>query len=509
VSDDAFEADDLPQAVRARAESHGWRAALALETAHWDRYVHSRPDALLASIRSLPGEAFVEVPSLLVAVNYLQHLITGADPTRFHDITHDDQDRPVAAREPLDQLIASAGRTAGLRTAGRFEAAAQAASEGREALDQLPGPQRAPLNSSLPHLLTQWGRALELNDDGGIREYQEAWELATLSKQGEIARRAASSLAWLHADHGRLNEADRWIVRARDTAAKGGRYEAPLHLALAMTASDRLDLPAATEHLATLDTVPIGEYWAAAAWMRARVAHSEAEAVRVETLIADQLRTHSPRLSSSGANRRYITAARASLALARDKRFDPQPASEATSAFDDVVVAASSYRAGMMHDALRRVAPALKTEVSTRLRIAAFLLTAAARLSLGRRDAAAEAFVHAHALIEEERMYHAYGIIASDHRTALSTLTNLEIHETAVGADFGERSAKSQALASLTRRERQMLAHLASDASPKQIAEAMFVSPNTVKTLTSLVYRKLGVHSRREAADIAHSAGLA
>jgi DNA-binding CsgD family transcriptional regulator len=501
-------AEDLPRAVAELAETDGWKAALALETAHWDRYVTTHPEALLASIKSLPGDAFVEVPSLLVAVNYLQHIISGVDPRRFHDIAHDDHGRPAPNRQPLDQLIAATGRIAGSRTAGRLDEAARAALDARDVLEQLTRQERAQLHATLPHLLTQWGRAFELADSGGVREYEEAWELANLTQQSEIARRAAASLAWLHADHGRLNEADRWIERAQSIVSPGTRYDAPLYLALAMTAGDRHDASVAT-HLMSLDSVPIGEYWAAEAWVRAWVATSEHEAVHVESLIHDQLLSHPGPLSDTGANRRYITTARARLATTRHKPAPPLPDSEHPSVFDQVMQSEAAYRSGKMHVVLRTSAPAMSAEHSTRMRIAACLLTAAARLSLGREAAAAEAFIGAHALIEDEQFLNSYSILASEHLVALAALTNLDLHLTYAHPRSGRPTTNSSALASLTRRERQVLIHLASDHSLRVIAETMFISPNTVKGLTSGLYRKLGVHSRREAADIAHTAGLA
>ena len=41
-----------------------------------------------------------------------------------------------------------------------------------------------------------------------------------------------------------------------------------------------------------------------------------------------------------------------------------------------------------------------------------------------------------------------------------------------------------------------MLAYLTSDSTQRQIAEALFVSTNTVKTHVQAIYRKLGVTSR-------------
>jgi DNA-binding CsgD family transcriptional regulator len=54
----------------------------------------------------------------------------------------------------------------------------------------------------------------------------------------------------------------------------------------------------------------------------------------------------------------------------------------------------------------------------------------------------------------------------------------------------------------LTAREIDILRRLAGSLSLGQIASALFVSPNTVKTHTTALYRKLGARSRTEAVRI-------
>ena len=60
---------------------------------------------------------------------------------------------------------------------------------------------------------------------------------------------------------------------------------------------------------------------------------------------------------------------------------------------------------------------------------------------------------------------------------------------------------------SLTPREQQFLRRLYGPQTLQEIATDLYVSRNTVKTITLSLYRKLGAHSRAEAIDIAR--GLA
>jgi len=63
-------------------------------------------------------------------------------------------------------------------------------------------------------------------------------------------------------------------------------------------------------------------------------------------------------------------------------------------------------------------------------------------------------------------------------------------------------------LPELTKRENDILSLLATDLSAGEIASALFISPNTLKTMTRRVYRKLNVSSRQAAVDYAHRVGF-
>jgi DNA-binding NarL/FixJ family response regulator len=69
-------------------------------------------------------------------------------------------------------------------------------------------------------------------------------------------------------------------------------------------------------------------------------------------------------------------------------------------------------------------------------------------------------------------------------------------------------SAKEDPLASLTDREREVLALLAQGQTNRQIAVALTITPNTVKKHVDHVLQKLGVGTRSAAAAIAARAGL-
>ncbi|MET1044426.1 MAG: response regulator transcription factor [Microbacteriaceae bacterium] len=77
-------------------------------------------------------------------------------------------------------------------------------------------------------------------------------------------------------------------------------------------------------------------------------------------------------------------------------------------------------------------------------------------------------------------------------------------------ADFFTRASAPQAAAfpQLTGREREILELIAAGRSNPQIAEALYLSPKTVRNNVSSIFAKLQVAGRAEAAAVARDAGL-
>jgi LuxR family maltose regulon positive regulatory protein len=75
-------------------------------------------------------------------------------------------------------------------------------------------------------------------------------------------------------------------------------------------------------------------------------------------------------------------------------------------------------------------------------------------------------------------------------------------------ADALSRASFEDLLESPSEAELAVLRLLAGDLSVRQIAEELFLSVNTVKTHTRVIYRKLGVRSRSDAIARAGSLGL-
>lgn len=507
-SDELVPSHALAASVARISITEGWEAAAAFIERHWDLYVTTQPADLLDAFSALPGEAMVKRPALVSGAGYLQQIIAGLDPGRFRDSTFDDPSRPATSGGAYDQLVALTSRSSSHRTAGRLAVARERAAEGRDILERLDDRERTRLRDTLPHLLVQWGLSFQFADAGGERMFEESYELAVLTHQPAAARRAAAALAWLYADHGDLNRAEAWIQRAQRVESLNPRYDAPLHLAIAMLAHDRLETERSAELLAVFDSIPAGEYWAALLWVEAWTARTPAEAIRVAHHVDVELARQPEGLANEGANRRYLVAARARLNTLQSLPIE-MPTRDEPGFFDLVMLAAAAYTRGDASDTLRFATAASRSQ-QPRLQASAYLLVAAARSQLKGRDAAVEAFRRAHTVIETERLHATYTSIAPAHLAALFELSALETSPAvrATSRIGPEDAALAEMRAALTTRERHVLTLLARGRTGTEISRELYISANTVKTISRHLYRKLGIHSRAEAAAIAFRIGL-
>lgn len=90
---------------------------------------------------------------------------------------------------------------------------------------------------------------------------------------------------------------------------------------------------------------------------------------------------------------------------------------------------------------------------------------------------------------------------------ALGVWVGMRLTSQPAPASFEPNEKAAQALG-LTKREREILEHLATGASNKEIARSLGVSPNTVKTHVASLYLKLEVTGRGKAVEAARSLSL-
>ena len=113
------------------------------------------------------------------------------------------------------------------------------------------------------------------------------------------------------------------------------------------------------------------------------------------------------------------------------------------------------------------------------------------RLARGDRSGARQALAEARAILEE---YPDAGIFPE----------LLERQERKLRA---RKPREGQLGAELTERELDVLRLLVGELTTRQMAESLYVAPNTVRTQIKSIYRKLGVSSRGAAVEEAHARG--
>jgi DNA-binding NarL/FixJ family response regulator len=105
----------------------------------------------------------------------------------------------------------------------------------------------------------------------------------------------------------------------------------------------------------------------------------------------------------------------------------------------------------------------------------------------------------------EERLVTAIRVVADGGSLFAPSVTRRLIEE------FSQRRAPSEAppgFASLTERETEVLTHVARGKSNAEIAAALFVTENTVKTHVARLLMKLGLRDRVQAVVLAYESGL-
>lgn len=475
-------------------------AALKLIRNHWDQYATSEPGHLLAAMRALPGEAFLDDASLVVAADYLQHLVTGGASDRFvaDRVVVEAAEKSGSLQQQLVLLTSVAATT---RTTGDFGRSVEAALEARRRLADAPSADVAEIRMDLPHLFLQWGRALEVADRAELDvqfEYEEAYRLAMSSRQPQIARRAAGYLAWYQARRGWLVSAEDWLQRARAVGSPTPRYEAVTHLAAALIHLDRRKVMDSAIELARMSAYPIGEYWSAALWVKSWHATTPTERTLLEAEMSAELDRHPRALSAGGSHRLELRATRLRLGYPLDAMITGHPG-------EHLVAASFEYRRGDFRAAIKVARFATHFESAPRARAVALVISAASSLGLQRTAVAKHQFDVARVLIEKEQLYSAYDHIAPEHLQLLAADTAPEMQ-----LQIGRATpvGPSPVLSTLTKREKEILSKLPTGKTISAIANELFISPNTVKGALRRLYRKLNVTSRAAASDIAEHAGL-
>ncbi len=333
------------------------------------------------------------------------------------------------------------------------------------------------------------------------------------------ARQAAGHLALHYAVRGESERAAHWLRQEARFGERAGwiraLVERPGIVARALEQLDRLEVPAAEAAMDELDELDeeLDELWAFVVYVRSQLdliqGRSEVGLDRVDRSRHRLAR----RLGPTAAARPLLTAASMDLHTA---------AGQATRVLDHarradgpmhpmmrLAAARAAMCAGDHAAATAFCTPLTGRQVSeTRVRLEALLITATLAHEQGSDDDSRIAWNRATATSRDSGLVRPLLTVPPAIREAL-TAGGDAIPFADKLAEWGDGPYPRPAPpVTLTEREAVVLDGLARGGSVAQIAESLFVSPNTVKSQRQSLYRKLGVNSRRSAVLEAARRGL-
>jgi len=516
-----WDAGDPRAAVQHACSSEHWDLVLEIAVSRWRPLFRQHGRLLPEILSQVPVEHFHGRP----AAQLLRELVLGLGSDHQPALVpRVDAAREVAVatdgRATADDLNRAWLAMSVYRRRGEFDAACALAT--RLEFATLRARHLPAMDPSLcAGLLLQIGLTRQVAGDlaGARRPLRVAWDISRTFDDAYIGANAAGNLAMDAALAGDRESATQWLERAASAAPPTG-WMAPhvltsQRLARALLAIDRLDAHSARAELDELsdDRSVLGELWAFTLYARAQWALLWGDRARMaRELIArrGEAKFRSPPGSAADV---LLTPLLADLLTAAGRTTWAREVLDAATAPDpslDVARARLALATGRPEHARRVAENGIWRPANPRDRAELSVLQMLALVELGDR---AGAVATLRPLLDDGDLeiplrtwtradHDVLTALAADLPALRSVLTDLANTATpplpVVPGDAVE----------LTQRETVVLGYLGRGLTVGQIAKALYVSANTIKTQVRSVYRKLGVTSRREALQSARDLGL-
>jgi LuxR family maltose regulon positive regulatory protein len=516
-----LENGDASGAVSHAVAAEDWKSVTDVLAVHWSKLLTDAPDVLRAATNALPQDFLDENPRWAEARYLMSHMPSGGGDVRPVMYKHTERQ---ATDGLMDLLSSLTSRSAALRFNGRFNEAASTAAEAEAALRGASADQLDEVAHVLPELTLQWGLCFEFagHASRALKIFEETYDDALQRGNLRMAVDAAGNSALVIAVSGSTASAATWLDRMpafADAENSPQAVHTAGNMARAILATNGLDIAEARAISAVrFDIARSPEQWAIHEWILARIAELSGDALAGLASLRGVLAAKSPDTWSSGVNRWLMLSAQADLliasgqASAAEALLDRARASGLSGVpFRDYVDTARARAALFAGEPERAVKIAMPHVIaaSTRVRTLAELLlvVAAVDIAAGRMEEATSRFRSALDLIETHDLS---VLLARVPRDALHTL--LALPGCTIDAETLRRVEATNALsiaanpvASLTRRERDVLRLLVAGASIEQIGREQFVTRNTLKSHVRSIYKKLGTSSREETIRLART----
>jgi LuxR family maltose regulon positive regulatory protein len=491
-----------------------------------------RLDRLRHALRRIPAEVIADYPGMAVSLATMDSYAAGDDVdswTATARVYVDGSARALAQQQgalPLpDLLYAGAGRIMGLRTSGRFTAAASLSTELEARVAGLATDANT-LDTRFAwfHLQTAITQTLIGDGDAAIRHYLRAWERSGKVRPDFVAANVAATLAMIHMLRGDAGAATHWLERR--AGCKPGNTRADqltrvgTRVATGLMALDRLDEPGARAAVAGLgEGIAALDFWAYLAYLYAQYSLHFGEPASALTTLDRLQSAHAPELRNQGAAAVLLLRARADLLIAGGygqrarALLSARPASAAITG--RAMLAVPRARLDLLSGdcaAVRGVTVSLTVQQHTHRRHwqELLLLEAVAALRMNDRQASARLTRCALEAYRQTRSLRTLATIPAEELRELLGLAGYQLdpRDAATLACLPPVYPNELTLVTLTKREAALLLALQANASRQVIAETLYVSPNTVKTQTTSLYRKLGTGNRSDTLARARQLGL-
>jgi DNA-binding CsgD family transcriptional regulator len=501
--------------LRSAADARNWGVVIDLLDRHWTPLLQSDPKGLAGIIQRLPDDVKEANPRWALAGQYIHRLSGGGDSRTLRVATSVPLGGGSALVDRLADLTSSAATRRGI---GDLRTAVALVEEARGVLAGADDEERETASGGLADLHHQWGQVRELagDYDGAVEDYEAAYRAATSTGHVAMQFATAGALAWISAIVGRSAAARAWLARLPAHSGEEWWYRAYSTAVLAAEAlllADELRFDEAREVIASIDPLVAPERWATVALVRSRLVRARGDAWNQLSDFDARLGAGPAALGRTGSTGILASVARANL-LAVVAQFDRAEAAlgeVAATGFEldgllEIEHASVLLLRGNRRGAHVRATRILATGPTTpRIDASARVLAAAAApasetasVAVRPTDDADDAFPHwGLALVPAEILG---SVLRDSPDVPDELLRRVELREAAPDA--------VSALDGLTARERAVVAQAVAGASRGQIAAALFVSENTVKSQLRRIYQKVGVSSLPALVRVARDSGF-
>jgi LuxR family maltose regulon positive regulatory protein len=425
--------------------------------------------------------------------------------------------------DPAERFVLVAGESAAYRLSGRFEQAGKSGENALQIFEELAPADRDELERNAYHLLSHAGVSLLYagRPDRALEALRAAYSASTQVPELRARLRPLSLIAGTLALSGEMVEAREPIARLATMdwpdGWRDGNPGALFRLAQGFEALERFDPAAAQSHVDALERyLPRSEHRGAFLLLQALIDiathRHRAGSIELQVALERGAGSEIPRMIGE-----WLAALLAAeyLASGRPARADAVLSQQASDSPPVLLVRALMALLGDDPAEALRLLNGVRQRgwMSRHIEVAHSLVRAAALLRLGNDDLAADITDETVALMLDRDLRFEIVFIPDVDRAALAA--NAEAHglvsSVAFFASVAERRSflpSVLARTRLTERESTVLHQLVETGSTAEIASALFVSTNTVKSQLRSLYRKLGVTSRDEALVTAAERGL-